>query len=170
MPEEDLLYTLAEIAIAVAGFSGIVTALSSRNGRSAEQSALDFQILQGVLMASLLVVGFSVLPGALVHMGSGVRAAWRVSSSIFFLVAGAYFMWTTPRHVASYMSADLPVPWSLKFHIVLTGTVLLALAASAMSFLPQHAHIAGLLVYLYMAAYSFVRVFLSIGRKNSAAK
>lgn len=169
MPEEDLLYTLAEVAIAVAGFSGIVTALSSRDGRSAEQAALDFQILQGVLMASLLVVGFSVLPGALVHMGVSVRAAWRVSSSIFFLVAGAYYAWSVPRHVAAYLSADLRVPWSLKFHIALTAAALLALAASAMSFLPQYAHIAGLLAYLYMAAYSFVRVFLSIGHVDSAA-
>jgi hypothetical protein len=164
MPEEDLLYTLAEIAIAIAGFSGLVTILSRRDGRSADQAALDLQSLQGVLGASLTVVAFSVLPGALVHMGLSPATAWRGSSAAFSLGAGAYLLWSTPRYRAKYAAAGQPNPRTLRLHIVLAAGVVLALAASALSFLPKAVHVIGLLAYLYMAAYSFIRVFSSLGR------
>jgi len=103
----DDLSTIAEIAIALAGFSALVGMLGSRTGRSSPK--LDAFRLQIMLEASLFVVALALLPVVLLHLGVVEEIAWRASAGIF-LAADA--VTTVSIHVragnvsAEYLSAD----------------------------------------------------------------
>ena len=165
MPQDDLLFTLAEVAV---GFAGLVTILSRRDGRSAEQLAIDLTGLESVLGASLLVVAFSLLPAVLVQIGRAPGLSWRSSAGIFCVAAGYYVVWSVPNSLARYKAVDQSIPWTLKVHFVISATVILVLALCAVSILPENYYIGALFAYLYFAGFAFVRVFVSLGRDTPA--
>ena len=78
MPESDVLLTIAEVAVAFAGFSSLVGILGQR-------SSLDDPRVLGVrmramLLSSLVVVAFSILPVALGRYAATSELVWRSSS------------------------------------------------------------------------------------------
>ena len=164
MPQDDLLFTLAEVAVAFAGFAGLVTILSRRDGRSAAQAAIDLGNLQSVLGASLVVVTFALLPPVLSQMGMGPTLTSRSSAGTFFVVAGSYLAWSIPNARARYKAANQIVPWTLTVNFGLSGALVLILALCALSILPQSYYLGALASYLYFAGSAFVRVFVALGR------
>ena len=60
MIEQDLLLTIAEVSVGLAGFSAIVGLLGHQSGRS--DLKVDALRLQVMLEASLLVAAYSFLP------------------------------------------------------------------------------------------------------------
>jgi hypothetical protein len=97
----DFLFIVAEIAIAFAGFAGLVVAISGRQGRSPERARLELVLLRNVLLIGLLVVAFALFPSLLLQMGAEPEAAWRVSAAVFLLVLGGHAVDTAPRHIAA---------------------------------------------------------------------
>jgi hypothetical protein len=169
MPQDDLLFTLAEVAVGFAGFAGLVTILSRRDGHSTEQLAIDLSGLASVLGASLLVVAFSLLPPVLVQIGLAQDLSWRSSAGMFCVAAGYYFIWSVPDARARYKAVDQSIPWTLKLHFLIAATMILVLALCAVSILPENYYIGALFAYLYFAGFAFVRVFVSLGRDTPAA-
>ena len=91
MPESDILLTIAEVAVAFAGFSSLVGILGQR-------SSLDDPRVLGVrmrtmLLSSLIVVGFALLPLVMVRYGATAEVVWRSSSVAFSAVGVAFFAW-----------------------------------------------------------------------------
>lgn len=84
MIETGLLFLLAEISVALAGFSAIIGVLGSRSGRS--EVRVDALRLQAMLETSFVVAAASILPALLDHFGIAVSASWRISSALFLLV------------------------------------------------------------------------------------
>ena len=75
----EILQTLAEVAIALTGFTGIVVALRSRADEALSGYALvRFRIL---LFASLAAVAFALLPFLCHHLGVPPVATWSICSS-----------------------------------------------------------------------------------------
>jgi len=77
----DALSTVAELAVAFAGFSGIVAALDRREqGSLFPEDRMRFAALIG---ASLSTTAFALLPFALLEMFSDASHAWAVSSAVY---------------------------------------------------------------------------------------
>ena len=164
MPTDDLLFTFAEVAVAFAGFAGLVTVLTRRDARSPAQTALDMENLQGVLAASLIVVAFSLLPSVVMHIGIEPKRAWRVASGAFCIAAFTYAFYSIPGYVTRYRAAGKALPVSLKFSISLVAVSILTLALSTLGIVPERFYPVPLVCYLYFAGIAFVRVFTSVGR------
>jgi len=58
--ENDLLLTIAEVAVAFVGFSSLVSLLGRRTSR--DDPRLDAIRMRGLIESSLLVVAFSLTP------------------------------------------------------------------------------------------------------------
>jgi hypothetical protein len=81
MQQESTLLTIAEIAVAFAGFSGIAAALRTRG----EWHPFDLYRTSLMLLNTFAVVVLSLLPVSLHYFGVSGAALWRVSSSVMFL-------------------------------------------------------------------------------------
>ncbi len=85
MIEQDLLLTIAEVSVGLAGFSAIVGLLGHQSGRS--DLKVDALRLQVMLEASLLVAAYSFLPLLISNFDFEVWTTWRISSAIYLIVA-----------------------------------------------------------------------------------
>lgn len=91
MSESEVLLTIAEVAVAFAGFASLVGMLGRR-------SALDDPRVLGVrmramLLTSLLVVAFTILPLVFDAYGLGEGTVWRASSLLLVVAALVYLRW-----------------------------------------------------------------------------
>jgi hypothetical protein len=75
VPESELLVLLAELAVALAGFSGIVIALQRR---VEELDDLAFARLWRLIETSLTSALFAILPLALVRVGLKPPGLWKI--------------------------------------------------------------------------------------------
>jgi len=83
--EAEDLRAIAEIAVALAGFSAIIGVLGSRSGRS--EVHVDALRLQVMLESGLMVAAFALLPLLVAHFEFAPGATWRISSVAFLLCA-----------------------------------------------------------------------------------
>jgi hypothetical protein len=83
MPGEHLS-TIAEVGIALAGFSALVAVLAGQPERS--QAKLDGLRLQIMLESSLLVVAFALFPIVPAKFGISPEATWRISAIVYLAV------------------------------------------------------------------------------------
>ncbi len=89
MPDPfDALFTVTEVGIALAGFSGVVAILGRRS--SGEWSAPDWLRFAMLLALSFGAVLFSLFPTLALALGASEPAAWALSS---FMLA-AFFVTT----------------------------------------------------------------------------
>ena len=77
------LETIAEIAVALAGFSALVALLATKDQARRKFEALGLQVM---LEASLFVVALSLLPVVLFELGLAAGTVWRSSAAIFLIV------------------------------------------------------------------------------------
>jgi hypothetical protein len=83
MPSEHLS-TIAEVAIALAGFSALVAVLAGQPERG--KARLDGLRLQIMLESSLLVVAFALFPIVPAKFGISPEATWRISAIVYLAV------------------------------------------------------------------------------------
>jgi hypothetical protein len=83
LPETDALFLIAELAVALAGFSAVIGVLGTRPGTS--DIRVDGLRLQVMLETSLFVAAAVLLPVILEHFGIGSQVVWRISSAAFLL-------------------------------------------------------------------------------------
>lgn len=84
MPENDILFTFAELAVALAGFSAVIGVLGTHPGAS--DVRVDGLRLQVMLESSLAVAAFSIIPGLFDYFDIATGSIWRISAGIFVLV------------------------------------------------------------------------------------
>jgi hypothetical protein len=82
MPEADSLIVTAELAVAIAGFSGIVVVLRRR---SEDLSSIAYVRLWRLVESSLACIGFSLLPLVLYHFELRAPSLWSASSAVMAL-------------------------------------------------------------------------------------
>jgi hypothetical protein len=164
----DFLFTVSEIAVAFAGFAGLVVAISRRNGRSAEQALWDLQHLKNVLGTSLLAIAFALLPAMLSGMGADVAFAWRSSALLFAIAWVGYAGNAVPKGLSAYRAIERAVPLTYWISVVLSVFVPIALVLCAAGVLPTSTYLPALAFLLYGSGASFVRVFISVARDETA--
>jgi hypothetical protein len=165
----ELLFTIGEIAVAFAGFAGLVVALARRGDRSAAEAQLDVVHLKNVLAQSLFAVAFALLPAMLEAMGVGVGTAWRVSALLFAVLYGLYLGRIVPAGNAGFRNSGQRVPLLFRLNSVIGFLMVGALILCAAGIAPTATYLPVLGFCLYGSGTSFVRVFLSVARGAAAA-
>jgi len=79
----DILLSVAEIAVAFAGFAAIAGVIGNRQAASQYH---DFERLRGVVVASVVVVVASLIPIVLSRFGLADEAVWRIASGIALII------------------------------------------------------------------------------------
>jgi hypothetical protein len=80
MSEADLLLTTAEIAVAFAGFAGLISVIGRGSASDPRRAAF---LLRFALEVSLFVVAFSLIPLLPLSYGLAAESSWRLSSFLF---------------------------------------------------------------------------------------
>jgi hypothetical protein len=107
--EADLLFVIAEISVALAGFSAIIGVLGSRSGAS--DVRVDALRLQVMLESCLVVAAASIVPVLLSYFEVNASAAWRLASAAFLLVQ-------VPMEVIAFMrTSSMPDMKLSKFNV-----------------------------------------------------
>ena len=78
--EKDLLLTIAEVSVALAGFSAIVGLLGNRSGRS--DIKVDALRLQVMLELALMVAAGAFMPVLISLFEFDVWTTWRIAAAI----------------------------------------------------------------------------------------
>ena len=158
----DLLFIIAEIAAAFAGFASLVAAISRRSSPGPQQDRLDFGTLQNVLLLSLLSVGFALFPNVLERQGLSAAIAWRTSAAAFAIVVGTYVGYVLRTLPAAYRELGRRVPPSFVFNAVLIILGLSVQVLCAAGLVPLATYLLPLSTILYAAGFGFVRLFVSL--------
>ena len=80
MAHEDWLQTLAEVAVALAGFSGLLAGIRQRSQR---ESQINVTRLKTIVETSLSVLALCLIPVFLNGLGVGELKAFRISAIVF---------------------------------------------------------------------------------------
>ncbi len=171
----DLLLTVAEVAVAFAGFASLVSVLSS-------PSTQDHPLVQSIrframVTMSLIVVAFSLVPFVPFLLGVSPSVSWRISSALFFL-SGLAGTINGVRHVAiGRATVGSPKGGSVRVVVVFgaVAVALLLLGANALGFTAAAApgiYAAALLLFLFGSGTAFAALLFShiypITRKPAA--
>ena len=158
----DLLFIIAEIAAAFAGFASLVAAISRREGNSYEQEILDFYTLRNVLLLSLLTIAFALVPNLLERQVSTPLVAWRMSAATFVVVVGGYVVFTLGRFPRAYQGVGRTMPLSFWMNAVVLFFGLIGQFFLAAGQAPVSIYLLSLSALIYCAGFGFVRLFTSL--------
>ncbi len=161
MEQAETLRTIAEVAIAVAGFSGVVVVLGHRNKR--EWTFVDTISIAMLLFASLGVVLFAFVPLLIAEVGVPV---WRISNGLLGVGHLFFLTWAINRMRGRLDQLLIPM-WM--FYLVtavgLTSITLNALvAAGLLQSLASFAYLGGLVWLLAIAVMCFVALLFESRR------
>jgi hypothetical protein len=174
MPELELLLTLAEVAVAFAGFASLVSILGQKT--SADHSLVLGTRMRAMLLTSLLVTGFAFVPPVVSRYGVGERATWRLSNVLLLLAVAGYLVWimTTFRALARERP---PNPFQRRVILPVLNLTFLALAAVLLlnSIVASPAlYITALMILLFQGGFAFALIVFSflprVGEKESVGK
>ena len=159
LSEAELLPTLAEISIAFAGFASLISVIAGVSSR--ERIAANLWRLRGMLETSVLTLVFSLAPFLPAKFGSSSDTSWRMAAVAFSVVMIARVAYKI--HIRNKPSIINPITaWSIGL-VQLLGALLLLSSTFWLSFeMVVGAYHLLLLVVLFVSAYLFVRVAVSV--------
>ena len=123
LPAEVVLTSAIQVGIAIAGFTGIVVALSRGRHISARER-ISVSIL---LLASIATVTLAFLPMIFLNAGVSERATW-MTSSILFLI---YFVSVISYRVHQFRKSRVSMPPQVSLGIAFLGISALLQVANA---------------------------------------
>jgi len=163
---KDELLAIAEIAVALIGFSGLIFVFRSRN--VTELEARDFSALTTIVSGGSLALAFALLPLPLAYLGLAESMFWRLSSGAFgvALIAGAFVFLAENRRLArrGHPERTPRLNRATLILLFLTGALLLL---SAVGVLPPGPaiYLFGLVVCL-LVSLAFVGFILVVARHS----
>jgi hypothetical protein len=159
MTPTDTFHSIAGIAVAFAGFTGIVLAV--RKSVEARAAAIERSRLLDLLLASLGAIFFAYLPEVVSAFGVDESAGWRACALAFVV----------------YHTADVAVAAKIGGHVVLTRSdwilvptgalVMVAQWATGLGFFVEYVqavYFVALLWLLFVAAYQFAQLLMAQDR------
>jgi hypothetical protein len=165
---EDFLYTVAEVAVAFAGFAGLVTVLTQRLAES--QREFDVVRFRDMLLLSFITGAFALFPTLPASFGVDEETTWRVSSALFlsawtaFGLQGLFAGFRLSRSGTRPFSR--PLFWSnLAVHIpAMIALLLVVLDADFVADVRSAIYLAAIFAMLYLAGAYFLALFVSLAR------
>lgn len=162
MEESETLRTLAEVAVALTGFTGIVAILGRRAG--GEWSPLELLRLRMLLETSLGVVFLSLIPVLLLTLRISQGSLWRVSNALQGLIhlggAIVLFLRVSRLEPSQWTPEER---WLTVLFAPLSLLIVAGQGAAALGLLPDHGpfvYLLGLIYLLALAALHFVLLLL----------
>jgi len=155
----DILQTVAEIAIALTGFTGIVAALGWR--RDSPWSRFDLARFRTLLISSLAASLFSLLPFLFFHSGVSSDAVWSVGSGLIalYMAVVTFFDARSLRAVTDMSSVDR----ALVPTFAVLGLAVWGAQIANIIFVHEFApYLGALLWFILLASLTFVRLLLSV--------
>lgn len=159
MDETSLLITFSQMALGLAGFSGITIAFVRQPGRLTPLESYRLSLLFGTTFGAMFL---GLLPVGLPLLGLGEDVAWRVSSAVMAIVAVVFvgsrlgptlrFMRETPEVFHRRILGSIAV-----VHIV-NAAVQAASAAGAFDGRRGGVYVWGILWFLLHGAQQFARI------------
>jgi hypothetical protein len=168
-PVEDFLYTVAEVAVAFAGFAGLVTVLTQRLGES--QREFDIVRFRDMLLLSLIAGAFALFPTLPASFGASEPTTWRVSSALFvaawaaFALQGLLAGFRLSRSGARPFSR--PLFWSnLAVHAAaMIALLFVVIDAEFVADVRSALYLAAIFAMLYLAGAYFLALFMTLARE-----
>ena len=168
MSAKDELLSIAEIAVALIGFSGLIFVVRARD--VTELETRDLSALAMIVSAGSIALAFSLLPLPLSHVGLSEPVFWRISSLLFgvtMVAAAGVFHFVNRRLVKSGHPERTPrLNRTALISAFLMG-MLLALSASGAVPPGPALYLLGLVVCLLLCL-AFVGFILVVARRSSA--
>lgn len=154
----DVLLTVAEVAVAFAGFASVVVLFQHRDPTKWQPQIIVR--LRTMVESSLGALFFSLLPFALHHLGATGQQLWAWSSGLMACVMVGFFTVVTKRSIPLIRSSRL----SPRFSLIAAGFTVLVLGVqilnSAGFFFHREfgAYLIGVIWSLAFASLMFLRV------------
>ena len=156
MESEGILSALAEVGIAIAGFSGIVVALQHRSGGWPEIDKFRFNLL---LQVSLVGVFSSLIPILLHLVNPGRTFVWAWSSGLWLAYALPMIVYRVPRAITTLRSVAEPWSRSARAYMFTSLTLQILLQTTNLVWLREPwPHVLTVLLSLFFASLLFVRL------------
>ena len=169
MEHHDLLQTIAEVGVALAGFAGVISIF---RGRLPEREHLiHIHSARNIIELSLGVVLFSFAPPIVQGLGASPILAWRISSGLaaLALLLSSLFIIRRLQHLARAVASEsfltfepgLSIPGS-----IIAAITLVLLSANAFGLFERAptVYVLSLLGPLVGAGMVFVRLIIIAGR------
>ena len=160
---EGALGAAIEVAIAIAGFSGIVAAVGRRNPGS--WTAADQIRLRILLTASAAAGLFAFLPFILFEAGLSDPVCWRVGSG----AQAAWFISVSAYRLRQESLTGVSAGIATKGGLVVIGVVLVAQLANAVYAAQSWIYLLGVVFQLFIAFSAFVALLLDSSRDQTPA-
>ena len=166
MESASVLESIAEVAIALAGFGGIAAGLGHRaRGTWSSDDRLRLMFLAG---ASLVVVFACFLPYVVFHLG--FTAPWRMASALFLLYPSVflvYMLWYRRRWSSPRFSQI--ATWLVLSSQILALSLLFAVALGYAEVRQFGFYLAAVLLVLFQSSLYFVRLLATSFRSTERA-
>lgn len=167
MSAKDELLTIAEIAVALIGFSGLIFVFRARD--VTELETRDLSALAMIVGAGSIALAFALLPLPLSYLGLPEPTFWRISSGLFgttLLAAAGVFQFVNLRLLKSGHPERTPrLNRTTLVLAFLAGVLLLLSAAGAIPPGPA-TYLLGLVVCLLLCL-AFVGFILVVARRSA---
>lgn len=162
MSEAEILLTVAEVAVAFAGFASLVGILG-RGTSAADPRVLGLR-MRAMLLSSLLVVGFSLVPVILSGYGARPHLAWVASSILLLVTTLGYFGWLQQEILALGRAGLTPTRFQRRVIIptlLLTLIIVsLLLVANVVIAMPA-VYLTALALLLFQSGFAFTLIVFS---------
>jgi hypothetical protein len=164
MTNADLLLTIAEIAVAFAGFASLVSVFSS--SRSEKRALAQSILFRTMVLMSLTVVAFALVPFVTHGFGVPPSVSWRLASGLF-LLGGSFGLYTGIRYLVNARSVTGPMKGATRLIVMVDVPAFFALSMlTANTFglsvaFASDAYVAALLLYLFGSGVSFAALLFS---------
>jgi hypothetical protein len=166
MPWDSALGSIIEVAIALAGFAGIVAAVGRRG--SGQWSAADQLLLRVLLLSSGAAIIFAFLPFILIDVLE-LSTLCRVLSALLALWLSAVAIF----RIRQSMSHGITEVWDLRLRYFIGGglvVVVSLLITNALWLASPSLYLVGLLWQVTISFVTFVTLLLNSWRDEPAAK
>lgn len=167
MQHGDTLLSIAEIAVALAGFTSLVTVLGSRQDRASR--ARDRSRLQVMLELGLRNAAFAVIPLPFLEAGASEPALWRIMSGFYLLAMAGHVVLQNRR------GQGLALWGASSLRVSLVAVATISAVASAANVLGVHGsssfslYVASLVLGLVFAGLIFLSVASSVFRAEDTS-
>ena len=108
MEGSEYLYTIAEVSIAIVGFSAVVVVFRKRSGEAL--SHIELNLIAFMIERGFAAVFLSLLPVLLSHLGLSAAGVWALSSGVLALYLAIALVRTAlfRRRIPAEAEAELP--------------------------------------------------------------
>jgi len=157
---------MAEVSVALAGFTGVVAAFGHRRGQWSSADTMRFRVMLGTSLSGLV---FSILPFAFHHMGTESAATWAISSGLlasYFVIMTLVDTHRIRQVVAQRDSHFRMWPGVLSFCLAGVAVVTQVLNALDIGFHRAFGpYFLGLCCLLLLCALMFIRLLSFVGQQ-----